>query len=152
MKRLFTLFILILSGCSGPTGNSGNPPPPEWVAIIQPGKFIGVWKQGKVVANCTSFVTEADSVLDDSTVNDSTGEVLFLCGQFPVNGVDFLPGRRPYFHSFYVIDSSSFYGDTDVDPVSLTDANCAFSYNTDTVFYFTKRGNDSISIVCVRQN
>ncbi len=150
MKRLLTLFIFLIAGCSGPTSNSSNPPPPGWVANIQPGKFAGIWKLGTVVDSCTANVTEADSILRASVSNRRTGEALTLTGGLTVSTAS--SDIRPYFHGFVVTDSSSFYGDTDLaprDPFEI-DAICTFSYNTDTLFYSTKRGTDSLFITCIR--
>ncbi len=150
MKYFFVLTLLLLTDCSGPTSNNSNPPPPGWVANIQPGKFTGVWKLGNVVDSCTTNVTEADSILTASIVNRSTGEVLTLSGGFPVILV--VASVRPYIHAYDVTDSSNFYSDTDSAPRTIysSDAICTFSYNTDTLFYSTKRGNDSLFVTCIR--
>jgi hypothetical protein len=149
MKRLFTLFILIIAGCSSPSSNSSNPPPPGWVDNIQLGKFAGIWKLGTVTDSCTTNVTETDSILRALVSNRRTGEVLSLTGGLPGSTVTFGVRLISYVHAFNVDDSSNFYGDTDSVP-NGTDANCIFSNNTDTLFYSTKRGTDSLFVTCIR--
>jgi hypothetical protein len=149
MKYFFALAFLLLAGCSGPTSNSSNPPPPGWVANIQPGKFVGVWTQGKIADSCTCFVTEADTNFSASVVNGSTSEVLTMRGIY-----DDYPtvewAEKPYFHAFYVLDTSNFYGDTDIAPHFFDYMNCVFSSNTDTLFYTTIRGVDTLLIISIR--
>jgi hypothetical protein len=149
MKYIFALSFLLIAGCSGPTNNSGPQPPPGWVDNIQLGKFAGIWKLGTLVDSCTVNVTETDSILIASVGNRRTGEVLTLTGGLPINTAEIGVRLTSYVHAFNVYDSSNFYGDTDSVP-EPTRANCTFSYNTDTLFYTTKRGNDSLSIICIR--
>jgi hypothetical protein len=151
MKRLFSLLILIISGCSSPASNPNDPPPPPgWVDNIQTGKFAGIWKLGTVVDSCTVNVKETDTILRASAGNHRTGEVLTLTGGLPVNTAEIGVRVINYTHNFNVYDSSSFYGDTDSVPIG-TVTNCTFSYNTDTLFYSTKRGIDSLFIFCIRE-
>ncbi len=145
----FTLVLGIASvtiaGCSG---NSVNPPPPGWVSTIQPGEFVGIWTQGAIVDSCKSSVTEAGTILSATAVNGSTNEVLTLMGRPAPNTISY--AERPYIHVFAVYDSSNFHGDTDSAPNFLDDVNCVFSSNTDTLFYTTLRGIDTLTIVCIR--
>ena len=148
MKYFFALCFILIAGCSSPTSKPINPPPPGWVDNIQLGKFAGVWKLGTVVDSCITNVTETDSILIATVGNRRTGEVLTLAGGLPVNTAS--SNLHPYFHGFVVYDSSNFYDDTDSFP-DPTRANCTFSNNTDTLFYSTKRGSDSLFIICIRE-
>ena len=115
---------------------------------MQPGTFVGVWKQNIVIVPCTIFVAEADSVLKASILNTSTKEILTIKGC--PGRVDIPGSRKPSIISYPgASDSSSIYGD---NYNIYLDLNCWFSYNTDTFYYYTKRGNDSIAITGNRIN
>jgi hypothetical protein len=147
MKYIFALTFLFLAGCSAPTAPGPFAPGGEY--YVAPGKFVGIWAQGKVVDSCTSFVTEADTILSGSVVNGSTGEVLTLKGEHDPTTIEWANG--PFYRLFAANDSSSFYGDTDKAPNFLFDVNCDFSPNEDTLIYSTIRGKDTLTIFCKRQ-
>jgi hypothetical protein len=147
MKYFFALPFLLLAGCSAPT--TPGPFAPGGKDYVAPGKFVGIWAQGKVVDSCTSFVMEADSIFSASVINSSTGEVLTLKGEYDPTTIEWANG--PFYHLFAANDSSNFYGDTDKAPNFLFDVNCEFSPNADTLIYSAIRGVDTLTIFCKRQ-
>lgn len=84
MKYLFILLTLANFGCNTPT----KPEVPTLLAgHVAPGTFIGSWRisdpEGLVetaIYPCTAYITEVDSGLSGTFINDSTGELLHIAG------------------------------------------------------------------------
>ena len=115
------------------------------VENVSPGTFVGTWAILNHDSPCTATVKEIDSNIRATISNDSTMEVLTLFGypgSIPIDS----PPTYPV-HNFF-IDSlnSNFFDDTDKVGTQLY-----FSADGNSLYYYTFRGQDIISIVCNRK-
>ena len=154
MKYLVAVTLLFICGCSSPNNSPYHSeiycsPPPGWVDIVKPGTFMGVWTLGSSIDSCSCTILSADSLFTGSITNTTTKEVLAIIpdGPFVITWIAATPCGYRYFHDYSVRDSSNLYGKIDF----ARNGDCLLSYDTDTLYYSSFRGDSILSIIAVRE-
>jgi hypothetical protein len=129
MKYFLALTILLVAGCSTSTAPV-SPYSPGGKFYMTTGTFVGTWRPAAVNGNfvdtnlCTAVITEADSIVLGSIMNDSTKEVIEINGSHDDSAA--IIANAPDNH-FYWIRFVSSLGDTGSSTIDFSTGNGLFS-------------------------